>query len=227
MLRRLLTLLRHLWAWLLGRDVAPASDRPVQDVPPPPSYPGPSSAEPAPAVPAPLPPPPAPFPGTERGEPELGATASDLPVYRKRDRLFTFQERKFYKVLQNEVANEFLIFPKVRMGDVVFLANEPANRKYHSNQVWGKHFDFLLCDKDLCQPLLAIELDDSSHRRYDSRQSDALKDWVCAQTGLPLLRVEVRASYPRGELRAKIQGCLQAVEEARERVRQDEQKEPF
>ncbi|MCW5854397.1 MAG: DUF2726 domain-containing protein, partial [Anaerolineae bacterium] len=143
---------------------------------------------------------------------ELGATVSESPVYRKRDRLFSFQERKFYKTLQNEVGADFLIFPKVRMGDVVFLANEPANRKYHNNQVWGKHFDFLLCDKDLCQPLLAIELDDSSHRRYDSRQSDALKDCVCAQTGLPLLRIEVRPVYPRGELRAKIQGYLQPTE---------------
>lgn len=134
------------------------------------------------------------------GEPELGLGSGEPPQYRRRESLFTYRERTFYRVLMEEVGSEYQVFAKVRLGDFVYLANEPAERKHHLNQILCKHVDFLLCDTLSQRPLLAIELDDSSHAKYDHRESDEFKKDLFNKVGLKLLRVQVRQKYPKGEI---------------------------
>src|ERR1041385_5050335 len=70
------------------------------------------------------------------------------PEYRKTDSLMTFQERKFFRtVLLSELGSQYSIFSKVRLDDIIWLANEPTDKKYHSNQIQCKHIDFVLCNK--------------------------------------------------------------------------------
>jgi len=138
------------------------------------------------------------------GEPELGLASTEPPQYRKRESLFTYRERAFYRVLMEEVGSEYQVFAKVRLGDFVYLANEPADKKYRLNQIQCKHVDFLLCDKVKQQPLLAIELDDSSHTKYDHRESDEFKSRLLTEVGLKLLRVKVQQTYPKGEIKNQV-----------------------
>lgn len=137
-------------------------------------------------------------------EPELDLASSDAPQYRKREYLFSRSEREFYRALLGAVGNEYHIFAKVRLADVLWLANEPENRKYHNNQIQCKHLDFVLCDKDRQRPLLAIELDDSSHKRLSRQASDEFKDSACAAAGLPLLRLQVQQTYSPLKIREQI-----------------------
>ena len=142
------------------------------------------------------------------GEPELGLASTEPPQYRKRQSLFTYREREFYRVLMKEVGSEYQVSAKVRLGDFVYLANEPADKKYHLNQIQCKHVDFLLCDKVKQQPLLAIELDDSSHAKYDHQESDKLKSRLFTEVGLKLLRVKVQQSYPQGEIGNRVRSKM-------------------
>jgi hypothetical protein len=64
-------------------------------------------------------------------------------------------------------------------------------------------FDLLVCDQDAL-PLLAIELDDASHRRSDRRRADETKDRASRYAGLPLVRWNVRAMPNVEELRATL-----------------------
>jgi hypothetical protein len=143
------------------------------------------------------------------GEPELGLAASgEPPQYRRSRSLFTDRERVLYRVLMEEVGNEYQVFAKVRIGDFVYLANEPADRKHHLNQIQCKHVDFLLCDKVSQRPLLAIELDDSSHAKYDRRESDKFKSDLFDVVGLKLLREKVQQSYPKGEIGNRVRSKI-------------------
>jgi hypothetical protein len=129
-------------------------------------------------------------------EAKLKLEAAVSPEYRKTNSLLTFQERKFYRtVLLRQLSSRYAIFLKVRLGDLVWISNEPSDRKFHNNQLLCKHIDFVLCDRSTLAPVLAIELDDSSHSKYDRRESDAVKDRVCEQAKLPLLRVKVQHKY--------------------------------
>jgi len=151
------------------------------------------------------------------GEPELPLASTAPPQYRKRESLFTYREREFYKALMEEVGNEYQVFAKVRLGDFVFLANEPADKKYHRNQIQCKHVDFLLCNKVSHQPLMAIELDDSSHDKYDRRESDQFKSRLFSEVGLRLLRIQVQQSYPKGEIGKQVRSKMQEAQSAADR----------
>jgi hypothetical protein len=135
---------------------------------------------------------------TRLAQAELTFEAPDIaPVYRKRDRLLTYQERRFYfNVLIREFSSEYAIFLKVRLGDLVSLVNEPDGRKAANNQVNCKHIDFVLCDKKSLEPIIAIELDDSSHHYPGHAERDRIKNEVCAGAGLPLYRLTARRDYP-------------------------------
>lgn len=160
-----------------------------------------NKAEAPPNAPQPISPPP-PVPMAKI----LELMSSAPPQYQLRKSLCTYNERTFYEALRESVGSEYLILVKVRMGDIVWLEPEKdADReRIFRTQIWGKHVDFLLCNKWTLEPLLAIELDDQGHRRYDRRETDEFKNKVFALAKLPLLRVSVQKSYPRHELRTKV-----------------------
>lgn len=134
----------------------------------------------------------------------LGIASTDAPKYRKNKSLLTKPEHILYQTLLYASNNEFMVFTKVRMGDFVFLANEPQDRKFHVNQVLCKHVDFLLCDNQTLEPLLVVELDDSSHKQYESSERDIFKDTTFAAIGLPFLRVKLQQEYNKELLRTQI-----------------------
>lgn len=141
----------------------------------------------------------------------IGMGSTDKPVYRIRRSLLTVPETAFFGALTKELGQEFILFAKVRLGDICFLANEPVNRGLYSKPLWGKHFDFLICDTQY-SPLLVIELDDSSHKKFDSQESDKFKDTLCMNAGLKLLRVCVSASYHGERIREWIDFALKSSE---------------
>jgi very-short-patch-repair endonuclease len=67
-----------------------------------------------------------------------------------------------------------------------------------------KSVDFVLFDRNAVSPVLAIELDDSSHDREDRQERDAFVDGVLAKAGLPLLHVRAQAAYDPKQLSASI-----------------------
>jgi hypothetical protein len=141
--------------------------------------------------------------------PELRLATPEPPQYRKSKSLFTDYEHVFYGVLLEAVNTDYQIFAKVRMADFVWLANEPEDRKFHKNQIQCKHVDFLLCDKETLRPLLVLELDDSSHRKYERRESDEFKDKTFKVIGLPIRRIPVQSHYSIPELREQIRSAIQ------------------
>ena len=139
---------------------------------------------------------------------DLGIASQDAPKYRRSKSLLTKPEYLLYQTLIQTNDNQFTIFVKVRMGDFVFLANEPQERKFHVNQVLCKHVDFLLCDIQSLEPLLVIELDDSSHKQYIQYERDEFKNNTFNSIGLPFLRIKVEQNYDveriKNQIREKI-----------------------
>ncbi len=94
------------------------------------------------------------------------------------------------------------------MADFIWLPQDALNHKYHHSQILCKHVDFLACDRWTYRPLLAIELDDPSHRYADSQDRDEFKNRTFATVGLPLLRVTMADAYNVNELQMQIQAAL-------------------
>lgn len=133
----------------------------------------------------------------------IGASNSSPAViplpYRLRDDFLSPAERSFYTALLLAADAKVTICPKVNLADIFFVVrpNENAGARSRISQ---KHLDFLLCDSASMQPILGIELDDSSHSRPDRQARDELVDEVFKAASLPLIHVPVRGGYSVPEL---------------------------
>lgn len=133
------------------------------------------------------------------------AHVSLLP-YRKRGHLCSPAERSFLGVLDRAVGNEYRIFAKVRVADVLAVESggDRASRQRTFNRISAKHFDFVLCAPGDLAIVAAIELDDGSHDRDARKARDDLVGSAASGAGLTLLRFPAQRAYSIAELREAI-----------------------
>jgi Protein of unknown function (DUF2726) len=120
------------------------------------------------------------------------------------DSLLTPTEQLFRRSLDIALDGRLQILCKVRLADLLQVRGHDAKERQRLfRRFAAKHVDFLLAEPETLEPVLAIELDDSSHDRIDRRQRDQFLDELFAVAEFPLLRVKAAASYsPRQILRA-------------------------
>jgi hypothetical protein len=122
--------------------------------------------------------------------------------FRRKKKFFTKSEWQCYSELQKILGEKYIIFPKVRLTDVLESVGE--DRFKHYSRVRAMHFDFLILSLDFV-PLLALELDGSSHHNQKQQKSDATKNAACQAAGFRLERILV------GESPIKILGYLETA----------------
>jgi hypothetical protein len=128
----------------------------------------------------------------------------DLPYVLKRY-LMSRAERSFFGVLEQVTdSSKYYIFPQVSLSNLVTAEKGTGSYQAFHNKVDRKSIDFVLFEKSTISPVLAIELDDSSHDREDRQERDAFVDRVLAKAGLPLLHVRAQAAYDPKQLAASI-----------------------
>jgi hypothetical protein len=120
--------------------------------------------------------------------------------YRVRDDFLSQTETNFYRVLVSVVGDRLLVFPKVRLADILFVTGKNDYFAFF-NRISARHLDFLLCYPQTLKPVLGIELDDASHSHDDRTKRDDFVDKAFAAAGLGLLRVRAQRSYDVQQLR--------------------------
>src|SRR5690348_1026843 len=84
--------------------------------------------------------------------------------YVRTDRFLSPAESSFLAALRLAAADRYDIFANVRLLDLLSVKVEQG-RQAAFNKVVGKQIDFVLCERPTSRPILAIELDDSTHQR--------------------------------------------------------------
>lgn len=206
-------LLIRFWRWLgraLGVEststVAPPTAVPPQQAQPPGGVPGPADESgvaglPAAAAPPVTLPPPHPQP--------FDLSAQEGPRFGRKGSVLTKRELTLYHHLLPATGADYTVLSKVRLWDIVWLTNEPPERKQHLNRLSCRHVDFLLCDPDTLRPRLAIELDDRTHENAYAQADDQYKNELFAAAGLPLLRLD-QPNLTARILRQRIEAALAA-----------------
>ncbi len=111
--------------------------------------------------------------------------------YHKVD-LFTENEKTIYRELNRIAESKNLkVLAKIRMADLVNVNHDIKSRYFKDNlyRISSKHIDFALCEPDWLQPVLLIEVDDSSHTVPDRVKRDIFINEVYEKTGYKLLRI--------------------------------------
>ncbi len=134
---------------------------------------------------------------------------ADLP-YQRKSSFLTSDEIGYYRVLRMIFADQYLIFAQVKVLDLCTVLDRPFNQKA-LNKVNCKTVDFVLCHPRTFKPMVAIELDDSSHGRADRRTRDLFLDEVFRTIGMKLVRQRSRYSYSVAEVTQTVEAALAAA----------------
>ena len=66
---------------------------------------------------------------TQGGTPvEMGIESDEAPKYKKNKSVLTYRERILLRAIRRATEDEFTILMKVRMGDFIWLSNEPKDK---------------------------------------------------------------------------------------------------
>jgi hypothetical protein len=137
------------------------------------------------------------------------AVAGALP-YKRKDYLLTQAERSLFGVVSEALKNQYLIFAKVRLADLVWMPKGTESWQSHFNRIQSKHVDFVICDRASIRPLLCVELDDASHGQASRKTRDVFVDSALRAAGLPLVRIVASKAYNVAEVRSKIDMAMKS-----------------
>ena len=123
--------------------------------------------------------------------------------------IMTPSEKKFFNILRSfDFGEGYYLFSKVRLADIVMVEKDCPKKGRFITKILSKHIDFLFCDSTTYSPLLAIELDDSSHNTKEAKKRDSDKNNILKAAGIPLIRVKLCKNYDESELYSAIMDCL-------------------
>lgn len=87
---------------------------------------------------------------------------NNLP-YRKRDQLLTAREMIVYDALHNTIGNlPFVVYPKVRLADIIQLSADATNRQEHAERVKERSVDLLVCRMNDLTPVMVLQIEPPS-----------------------------------------------------------------
>jgi len=117
--------------------------------------------------------------------------------YQSKGVLCSPAERSFMGALDKAVSNEYRIFAKVRMGDIVEVKKKlsPSARQSARNRIDRKHLDFVICHSRDLSIVGAIELDDISHLKKERKERDQFLNKALEAAEIPILRVKAQGTY--------------------------------
>jgi len=126
--------------------------------------------------------------------------------YRQKGTLFTAAERSFLGVLDQAVSDNYRVFGKVRVADIINPAKGMDRKSWQIafNKISSKHFDYVLCSKDKLEVIAVIELDDKSHNTKKAIKRDAVLESACKSSDLKLIRFQAKSGYQVQVVREKI-----------------------
>jgi ssDNA-binding Zn-finger/Zn-ribbon topoisomerase 1 len=134
----------------------------------------------------------------------------DLPI-QLRSRLFSSPaEKNFFEYLVDSLSDDFHIFTKVAMLDVVeasTMASKGGSQSVH-NRLNTHCFDFILCKKHDLSIFCIVELEnvDAKKSEYDKAVRKKLITHVCKSARLKLFHFDVRRNYHRFDVRGLVTG---------------------
>ncbi|MDQ2824205.1 MAG: DUF2726 domain-containing protein [Verrucomicrobiota bacterium] len=131
---------------------------------------------------------------------------NSLPYLKKKKFFFSAAERSFYEILRR-ITPDHTVLAKVRICDVVAVFE--GSRAWQTNHN-RKPLDFLICDATLA-PVVAIELDDSTHLRAGCEAHNQFVDPALEAAEVPVVRIPIRRSYVVEDIRRLIFPHISAV----------------
>jgi len=165
---------------------------------------------------------------------KAGKVPVDFP-YQSKEVLCSPAERSFLGALDKIVGNEYRIFAKVRLADIIEVNKglSASARQSAFNRIDGKHIDFIVCSANDLSIIGAIELDDKTHRVKGRQERDQFLDKTLEAAGVPVLRIKAQSAYSIREVSSDLDsafninvgGHLEEIPDPSEAVQESSEKQ--
>jgi very-short-patch-repair endonuclease len=142
---------------------------------------------------------------------DLATTSSELELnFRCTDKLLSAREATVYKTIVKAIPEATLLMSKVKCSDILLPSGKNQFEDYAMQRSIGwMHFDYVLIDANSFCPLLAIELQDRSHKTKAGQLRDAKKSKACETAGFPLIRIYKSEHLTEAKMHSKLLAVLE------------------
>lgn len=110
--------------------------------------------------------------------------------YQLKPSVMTNHEKIMFNLLTEYCrANKLVLLSKVRIADFIDPIYKSYTKEFYQwfNKINCKHIDFLVCEPNTLRPLIAIELDDYTHKFNNRKERDIFIDNVYSSVNLPIV----------------------------------------
>lgn len=128
--------------------------------------------------------------------------------YERRPHIMTAAERQFYLMLVTSFGDQYYIFPQVHLSAIFNWEEKRQSWVWARRHIENKSVDYLLCDKTTLASVVAIELDDWSHKLASRRWRDNEVERIFHETGMPLVRFHDYQTLDREVLERKVSEAI-------------------
>lgn len=133
---------------------------------------------------------------------------SDEYEYKRKKFFMSAPEHDFFDLLYRAVGDKYRIFAQVHLPTLIDHKIAGQDWRGAFRHIDEKSVDFVLRDKSYITPLLAIELDDSTHEHEDRQERDSIVENILSRAGLPLLRIRKGNGYDITRLTTEIEEVI-------------------
>ena len=133
----------------------------------------------------------------------------DFPYIRD-PALLTPYEQSFYSALIRVLDDQYSVFPKVGLANILSIDPELSERSLGEarKQIEQETVDFVLCEGEGTAILGVIQLDLYSQQTDGRRRYDSFTDQALKVAGVPIVRIPIKETYTEQELRIEITRSL-------------------
>jgi hypothetical protein len=122
--------------------------------------------------------------------------------YKSKKYIMSKAELSFYHNLKHHISEEYTVFTKVRIEDIIYVPSNTQNFMKYRGHIKSRHIDFLICDKKTGEIKQAIELNDSSHKRKDRIKRDNFIKDAFQAAGIKLININCKKNYTREDIKS-------------------------
>jgi len=123
-----------------------------------------------------------------------------------RAKLLSPAELEFFKALLSAVDDRQLVFPKIRLADILDIKKGLSKKSRQSalNRIWSKHVDFTIFSKDTLEVVYVVELDDASHNEKHRQSRDSFVDDAMKAANIEIRHFKVSRTYDPKQIAAEL-----------------------
>ncbi len=147
----------------------------------------------------------------QKDEDKYVQLANKDDFFERKYSILRYDELKLFNVLKSIIGDNYYIFPQVHLSEMVAIKSAFKDHDNLYEILGNKSVDFGVFTKDKMRPLLAIELNGSSHFLSGRTNRDALVKNILKKVGVEYIPLE-KGNYKFDEIIVDIKNRLRMSE---------------